>query len=197
MPVRDDAHRRRAKRQPALRAGGPRASRCRVTCDDRRGQPRFLALPELRRGEPAGEAVAAVLGAKAKVGGAPAGKVEPGDPVPPRPAAVAVDGEGDRPAGPEHRSGDSAGRGGEPDVEIEAVAVGLGVEEERERVAAVLHRRLEADQGPAGADVRLAGEARDARLPGHRLADPELGDVETSDMDVEAGQDRPRLARSA
>jgi hypothetical protein len=184
-------HRRRAKRQP------PRQlpilqSRPASHLDGRRRQPGFLAGPELGGRDPSRQAVAAAVRSKAKVRRAAAGEVQACDAVPRGPAALALYRQDDRPFRPEHRPGDSPSGGGELHVEIEPVAVGLRVEEEREPVAAVAHVRLEADEGPAGADVRLADEARHPRLAGHRAADPHLRDPQAADMDVEAGQDRAR-----
>jgi hypothetical protein len=163
--------------------------------DDGRGEPRLLAGPERRRGGPAGEAETALVGGELQLGGAAAGDVEKRGSGPGAPAAVAFDGEADRALGAEHRACDASGGGGKADVEVEMVAVGLGVEVQAELVAAALDGRVEADEGSAGADLHFAGEAADAGLAGHRGVDPDLGDIEMADVDVEAGEDRPRLLR--
>jgi hypothetical protein len=93
---------------------------------------------------------------------------------------------------------DDAPRGRlDPRFDVEAVAVRLGVEAQAHPVAAALHRPVEAHQRAPLADVGLSRQARDPCLPGNRLADAELGDIKPADVDVEAGQHRPRLLGGA
>src|SRR3546814_16774521 len=98
----------------------------------------------------------------------------------------------DRPLGTDDRADDAIRRGGDMGVDVEMIAVGLGVDQETELIAAVRHRRLQLDQGPAGANVRLARDTRPPPLPSHPFLEANLHTLQAPAADLSLGADRPR-----
>ena len=164
----------------------------------RRRQPLELAVQEGRRRGPAGEADIGPLSMpQPKLGGAPPRNVELRGAVPARPACRRR--RRSSPIGrrrAEHRAGDAVRRR----------AHRRASRSKRSRSGSASRRsgsrsppsRMPTSSATSArplADLGLADQAADPLARRSRAARSEPADVEPADMDVEAGQQRPRLAR--
>ena len=153
-----------------------------------RCQPLQLAFGNAGQRQPAIKCERAAVIGKRKIGDPRAADAADRLAAPVFPAAIARDGNVERPLCPRDGTKHPACRGIGLEIEIEAIVVRCCVKPERDAIAST-RRCVERHFCLAADDISHAGHAPGTRCPADRRRDPQRVDLKRADVDIETWED--------